>query len=201
MNKQAYLREMNALLAKAQKRWQAKKNRPPIFAIAVWTDPQAQASAVNIDTRRKSDAYVRHRKAFAEKEIKSLLKEGDRKMAALFREDLKVTRNNDNPADFEFVMLAEISHRGFSCDDEADEKPLWKELRPLLRQVQKRVLETFKSFEVEPDAEVAINAPMSWYAHPVRLKGVAPGVDGVQSSEKQAPTPARVAAKRRCARG
>ena len=172
VNKRAYLREMDAMLAKAQMRWQRNKKRPPIFAIAVWTDPQAQASAVNIDTRRNSDRFVRKHKAFAEKEIKYWLKEGDKKMAALFRNDLKTARNNDNPADFEFRLIAQTSHKSFECNSEADEKPLWKELRPLLRDVQKRVREVFASFEVEPDAQVAINSPRSWYAQPVRLKGV-----------------------------
>src|SRR5687768_15658805 len=95
IDEKAYLREMLTLIAKAAKRWRAKKRPPEIFAIAIWTDPQACASGFNIETRRNSDRAVKKEIEFNKKERAHWLREGDRAMARLF-DPLHARKRNDN---------------------------------------------------------------------------------------------------------
>jgi hypothetical protein len=168
INENAYLREMSTLLEKAARKWRAKKRPPEIFAISIWTDPQACASALNIETRRNSDRFVKRHIAWAKKERASWIREGDRKMADLFLIDLQMTRNG-SPSDFEFRMLAEVKHRSFDCEW-GQTAGAFRKLVPLLIRVRNDAAKAFGVFPVDPEAEVRINTARDWYARPVRLK-------------------------------
>jgi hypothetical protein len=176
VNEKAYLREMSSLIEKAATRWRAKKRPPEIFAIAIWTDAQACASGFNIETRRNSDRAIKRAIEFNKKERAYWLREGDRGMAKLFNPE-QARRRNDDPADFEFAMLAEVKHRSF--DRAWGQTPAaFKKLVPLLVQARNEAAKTFAAFPLDPEAEVAINTARSWYARPRRLKPAAGGGGG-----------------------
>jgi hypothetical protein len=171
INEKAYLREMLTLIEKAAKRWRAKKRPPEVFAIAIWTDAQACASGFNIETRRNSDRAIEREIEFNKKERAYWIREGDRGMARLF-DPARSRKRNDDPADFEFAMLAEVKHRSF--DGAWGQTPAaFKRLVPLLVQARNEAAKAFATFPLDPEAEVAINTARSWYARPRRLKPAA----------------------------
>src|SRR5262245_10372518 len=81
----AYRKELQDLLADAVAAWRGLgAERPRIFTVSVWTDPEAACSAVSIDTRENSDVRVRETNAYNRARYDHFVQEGDLDMAALF---------------------------------------------------------------------------------------------------------------------
>ena len=162
-----YLAEMSKMLEVARERWQREHQKLPIFAVNVWTDPEAQFSAVNLETRSHSESQIAENHAFARQARERQLEQGNTRMADLFLEDLKCHRNT-NPADFKFREFARTKHRSFGAAW-ASSPQCWDELEPYLIRVRDLAKAVFKDETLDPDAEVSINSRDSWYAHPLAL--------------------------------
>lgn len=162
-----YLSEMRELLERAKRRWQEELSDVPIFAVNIWTDPAALASAVGLETRSNSDKKVAEMHEFALQERNRLLKRGDQRMADLFLPPLAAQRN-ESSADFAYRNFAETEHVSFDYDW-GESEACWKDLEPALIEVRDLAMQLFRGFKLDPDAEVAVSSRNEWYDHPRRF--------------------------------
>jgi hypothetical protein len=167
-NQPKYIEEMTQLVRRAIEAWKSRSDRPLIYTISIWTDAGAQTSAVAIDTRSRSEAFVAEMRDFARKERDHLLKEGDLELAELFARDLRRRGRSRSPADFEFPMFESLRHKSFDSRWGNSEK-CWRSLEPALLRVRDISVPLFRELPLEPDAELAVNSGSDWYDHAVRI--------------------------------
>ncbi len=156
---QKYLFEMQALVDLAMQLW-ADGDQEPIYTVSIWTDPNAGASAISIDTKASSAKFIKKVNAFNKKERERLLAEGEAEMAALYG----IESRNCSPADFEFRDFAEFRHRWFPPNwEENSDGACWELLLPILRQVASHAGAEFAKLSHEPDAILGINSSRDWF--------------------------------------
>lgn len=93
-----YLEEMRDLIDRAIAAFEARPEKPVVYTVSIWTDPDAAASAVCIDTEVNSQRFVAGVNEYNRVKREQFLADGDEKMAKLFG----VATRNCSPADFAF---------------------------------------------------------------------------------------------------
>ena len=165
-----YQAEMRSLVTAAIRAWRALElpARKPIFTVSIWTDPNAAASAVSIDTRENSDCQVREVNEYNQRQHDRLVQEGDFEMAAHFED--RATRNC-NPADFAFREIASCRHDCFPENwEDKSVGACWDQLEPALATVAAWACSEFQQLDLEPEAELAVNSRRDWYDNTWRLR-------------------------------
>jgi len=163
-----YAIEMSRLLDKAAEKVRTEYPSIVIYAISIWTDPNAAKSAVSIDTEENSKTRVASQRQWNANQLQRLVALGEQETAKLF--ELGDNARNCNPGDFELSQLVVIDHRSFNQGWEmTTQGACWKELAPALKRVQRRALKVFASFPSHDDSEIAVNSDRDWYDGPVKL--------------------------------
>jgi len=169
LDQNTYFNEMHLLIERATKQWSTAA-RPPIYSLNVWTDPQAQLSAVNIDTRVNSDNQIQQIRTFMEAKKKRALSIKDKNLIDITNEALRsLPERNDNPAGFVFRCISDSLHKSFDIEW-SNSVRCWDELEPCLLKVRDMTLDAFSAFEFDRDAEVSVNSRSSWYDLPRPLR-------------------------------
>lgn len=149
----SYTEELHQLLDNAILKMKTQHSDFVIYTANIWTDSDAQISAINFDSKKNSLKKVREKNKYDRKQYESFLAEGDLTMANLFLPDESLTRCT-NPADFELSMFAEIKHQA----------PL-KNWHSTLKKFAKFAFEKIQTQLIidKQDFELAINSSKDWY--------------------------------------
>src|SRR5438105_719599 len=107
-----YLDEMRDLIDRAIGAFEARPEKPILYTASIWTDPDAAASAVCIDTEESSQRFVDNVNEYNRAQRAQLMADGNEEMAKLFG----VATRNCSPADFAFRNIAECDHESFPVD-------------------------------------------------------------------------------------
>lgn len=162
-NREQYLDEMQALIAQAKENIRAKAPGAVIFTLNVWTDPEAAASAVNLDTEESSARMIAFQNQRMAARRGRLLAAGDTEEAALWPDQ---EGRICNPADFAYSMVAECDHHSFSAGwEEASGGECWDILEPVLLEVGELARVKFADLPLHPEAELSVNSRDDWYNH------------------------------------
>ena len=166
-----YQAEMAGLLQTAASTLQRDHPRAVVRAVSVWTDPGAAASAVSIDTAAHAASALQRLAAMRDQLRRKAEAGGQEEVAALLA--TPVTRS-ENPAEFAFRNIALVNHEAFApVYDPEETEELWAALAPALVDVRAEAVAVFSDLPLEPDAELGINSPTSWYTDLVRLRDAA----------------------------
>ena len=163
-----YFAEMQALIDTAAARWQREPARQKIYTIGIWTDPDAAASAVNIDTRASSERTVAGHNRYLLQCRAEYLAAGETEMAALFA---PVAGRQVNPADFQYPLFAETAHQSFRpLWAERSRERCWQPLSQALNRAAQYALIRFAGLDLEADAVLGVNSREDWFgqARPIR---------------------------------
>jgi hypothetical protein len=163
-----YLKEMKSMVDKAIEKLQTEKSILKIYSVSIWTDPNAAASSINIDTKANSDKQVEQANSYDKKKYDEFLAEGNLEMAELFK---TTAERNCNPADFILRDFIEIEHPDFdeNWESESDGK-CWALLIPTLTEIGEYAFEKIQSLNLENDFELAVNSDRDWYDKTWSLK-------------------------------
>ncbi len=152
---------MALLVARAKQRMLNEHTYSIIYTVSIWTDPDAAASAISLDTYENSLDKISKANAWSKKEHNRLMAEGDVEMAKLF---LPNEGRNCNPADFAFRNLAEITHASFKpLWEEATKGQCWDQLESALTKVAEIGRVEFEELSLHPQAVLGINSRRDWF--------------------------------------
>lgn len=166
-NESLYLEEMRSLIETVVSRYAALPDAPVTYTISIWTDPDAAASAVSLDTFENSQAFVSDQNAWNAQMREDLLSRGDSEMAALFETQ---PERNCSPADFAYREFAEYAHQSFAPGwEESTEGACWDLLEPGLLRVAQEAAQALKSLRLHPAAILAVNSRQDWFDHTIEL--------------------------------
>jgi hypothetical protein len=170
-----YHAEMDQLLDAAVAALRRDHPQLVVYTVSIWTDPDAAASAVSIDTVEHSTACLADAAAYDARYYAKYLADGDLEQARLFALRTPGERGRaTNPADFALRNLATIDHRAFPEDWGAESEGAWWDvLESALAQVLARALARFAAVPLHADAELGVNGRDDWYqsAQPLRPGG------------------------------
>lgn len=171
IKKELYLQEMERLCRQARERLLASHPDMEIYAVSVWTDPGAAASAISIETLENSELKTAEARSESEQQVRRLKAQGQAYLARIWRSTTKQIKRNTNPVDFALPNISELNHRAFT-KAQGRSPAIWKELRPLLLKVQKIAQQMFSGPEMKThlDAELALNSRQDWYDHVIPLR-------------------------------
>lgn len=161
-DKSLYLTEMMRMVNKAMRRLESEYPYFKIYTISIWTDVNAAASAINIDSKANSLKLVEQRNKFNKKIYDYHLTEGNLEDAAKFK-PFKGTRVF-NPADFELRCFEEADHKSFPKGwEEKTNGRCWKQLEPALIEIGDYAFMLSKVLNLEKGFELSINSKKDWY--------------------------------------
>jgi len=75
-NKENYLLEMKSMVDKAIERLKTEKPEFKIYAVSIWTDPNAAVSSINFERKANSDKLVEQSNKFDKEQYEELITEG-----------------------------------------------------------------------------------------------------------------------------
>ena len=130
-----YRLEMSQLLALAKEKYLNATTKPRVFVMSIWTDANAAASAIALETLQHSTEFT-----------------GDSAI------------HNDSPADFEYRFFAECDHKSFPLNwEESSQGTCWLTLNEELKKVGELALTVLSGFEFESNAIIGINSDRDWF--------------------------------------
>jgi hypothetical protein len=161
-DQEAYRGEMRDLLRAAHDAAQRRLGDERIYSISIWTDPDAAASAVSIDTREHSTAQLAALSSWAHEQVTKYAATMASELAAAL---LNLPDRNTSPADFAFVDLATVRHASFPRHWATEtDGACWQYLGPALQSVADEALQLFAALPLDPEAELGVNSANDWYA-------------------------------------
>ena len=141
-DKAHYLTEMAALVRQAFKSFQSVEPTARAYVVSIWTDPDAAASSVSVETRHHTAEFIGTVDGF-----------------------------NDSPADFQYRDLAECDHASFPpLWEERTSGECWDVLEPALLEVAKDALSVFSACSLEENAILGVNGRRDWFEHRFSLQ-------------------------------
>ena len=144
-DKPKYMTEMEALINNAFHAFRQTEDAEAAFVVSIWTDPDAAASSVSVETRQHSFEFLGTR-----------------------------DRINDSPADFRYRDIAECDHRSFpALWEEATSGECWDLLEPALIEVANDAIRVLSNWPVEEDAVLGVNSRRDWFEHRFALQSAA----------------------------
>jgi hypothetical protein len=166
-NEALYQIEMTRLLQDAADVMRRDYPTLVIYSVSIWTDPNAAASAVSVDTKENSNAKLSTLTAWAYARQAEALAAGDPELAVLLG---TLPPRNRNPADFVLREVTSAEHHSFPAHwNDASRGDCWRELGPALQMVRANALTVFSILPLHTDAELAVNSASDWYDAPVPL--------------------------------
>ena len=130
-----YLDEMSELFERVRLKFEKERPIDRIFVISIWTDPDAAASSVSLESRSHSDMFT-----------------GTPGVP------------NDSPADFEYRDFSECEHSSFpKFWEENTSGACWGELEPALVAAANNAIRLFEKMPLEPDAVLGVNSSRDWF--------------------------------------
>lgn len=162
MDTLTYQRELADLLNKAIDLAE-KLEEFELYSLNVWTDVQAGASAISLDTYEHSQRAVAELKDYFSKQAAEAREQGDMEMASLMERPIL---RNDNPADFKFREFVEFEHPDWQATSRD-----WDDIEQVLRVMRDQAVITCRrQLPYHPDAEVSIGTRRDWYDLPVKIR-------------------------------
>ena len=144
-DKPKYMSEMKALVRHAFHAFQQMGAAESVFVVSIWTDPDAAASSVSVETRQHSLEFLGTR-----------------------------NRINDSPADFRYRDIAECDHISFpALWEEITLGNCWEYLEPALIEVANEAIRVLSNWPVEEDAILGVNSRRDWFEHRFALRPAA----------------------------
>jgi len=159
-DREGYLKEMKVMVDEAIDRLKKEKGGYEIYSFNIWTDPNAAASSINIDSKKNSDAKVKKANKWSKKYYDEHMAEGDMEQAKLFE---PISRNC-NPADFELRGFVELSNYSIPENWETDTGGrCWDILEPAMKELGEYTLDRIHKEKIHPDFELSVNGRQDWY--------------------------------------
>lgn len=158
-----YLEELHQLLHTAIERMKSEYPDFVIFTASIWTDKQANISAINFDNQENSLQNLKKMEEFNKQEYDYWLEEGDLEMAQEFLSEIQSPPTRaTNPADFKLAHFEEIKHQ----------QPVSK-WHSSLQKFGKIAFEIIqKELNVDKENfELGINSHQEWYDQSWHIKG------------------------------
>lgn len=169
-NKENYLLEMKSMVDKAIERLKTEKPEFKIYAVSIWTDPNAAVSSINFERKANSDKLVEQSNKFDKEQYEELITEGDLETAELFKPETWMKRNC-NPADFELKDFEETLHPDIPINWEYEKGGrCWPQLKPALIEIGNYTFKKMQNMLLDDDFELAINSKKDWYDQTWKLK-------------------------------
>jgi hypothetical protein len=163
-----FLAEMRAGIHKAFDAMAREHPDVVIYTISVWTDPDAQRSAVSFDTFDNSEAKCRAANTVRQQLRDRFVSEGNTRRASLVPAHMK---RNDNPADFAFQKIVVIENTSLADAGSLDNRG-WEVLSSLLQQIKCWAARECRMLNLHPDAQLGISGRKTWYGSAVRIPQV-----------------------------
>lgn len=162
-SEQKYLEEMQILVETAKDEFVKQHSDKVVYTINIWTDIDAEISAVNFDDFENSSLQVESLKDFFKRAYNQYVAEGDIEMSKVSL-SLPPQSRNINPADFQWREFSTIEHQCFGSDWEYKlEDECWDVLEPALLQVGAMAKAAFSILPLHREAELSVNSRRDWY--------------------------------------
>ncbi|MCL5245152.1 hypothetical protein M4I21_04985 [Cellulophaga sp. 20_2_10] len=107
-NQNNYVDELTLMLEKSLKRMKLEQSDFIVFTVSIWTDRNANVSAINFDSKINSLQNSKESNEHNKKYYDKYVAEGDLEMAELFKQ--KESIRFLNPANFELSDFEEVKH-------------------------------------------------------------------------------------------
>ncbi len=167
-DKEQYLTEMKLMVNQAIDKLQKEIPDFEIFTISIWTDPNAAASSIGLESKLNSDKQVKASNEWSQKYYDQYLAEGDLEQAALFK---PTGTRNYNPADFELRDFVEIKNTSIENNwEENSGGNCWDELEPALKEIGAYAFSQVQTLKIHSEFELSVNGRQDWYEFVWRIK-------------------------------
>jgi len=153
---------MRDLLRAARAAARRRLGSARVYSVSIWTDPDAAASSVSIDTRSHSADHLATLTSWAHGQVAK--QPGmDRDLTEAL---LKLPDRNINPADFALADLVVRKHTSFPAHWASNsEGACWDVLGPALERVAQEAVQLFAELPLDLEAELGVNSAHDWYDH------------------------------------
>lgn len=149
LQKDKYLQEMQDMVRQAITNMQHEIPNYQIYTASIWTDADAQKSAISFDSKENSDARVTRSNQWFKERGREFDESEDR---------------NCSPADFALRNYVLIDNFSFPSDWEHDSEGVcWNSLEPVLKEIGVWAFEELKKLNLHPKFELGVNGRSDWY--------------------------------------